>query len=96
MIVACRLDPMEMKKVNSGKLRAIGYDARARILQVQLDNGDTLQYSGVGEDIWRRLSSSGAAWSFYRDNVEEEFTVKRVSSASALGKNPLDKLFGQK
>ena len=28
---------MEMKKINSGRLRAIGYDARARILQVQLD-----------------------------------------------------------
>ena len=41
---------MEMKKINSGKLRAIGYDARARMLQVQLDDGSTLQYSGVGED----------------------------------------------
>jgi hypothetical protein len=70
---------MKMKKINSGKLRAIGYDARARMLQVQLDNGSTLQYCGVGEDIWHRLSSSGAAWSFYRDNIEEEFTAQRVS-----------------
>lgn len=87
---------MEMKKINSGKLRAIGYDARARMLQVQLDNGDTLQYSGVGEDLWRRLSSSGAAWSFYRDNIEEEFTAKKVSASASAGKNPLDALFGQK
>jgi hypothetical protein len=28
---------MEMKKINSGRLRAIGYDAHARMLQVQLD-----------------------------------------------------------
>jgi hypothetical protein len=87
---------MEMKKINSGKLRAIGYDARLRTLQVQLDNGDTLQYSSVGEDLWRRISSSGAAWSFYRDNVEEEFTVKRISASTPAGKNPLDELFGQK
>ncbi|MFA5826724.1 MAG: KTSC domain-containing protein [Gallionellaceae bacterium] len=87
---------MEMKKINSGKLRAIGYDARARILQVQLDNGSTLQHSGVSEDLWRRLSTSGAAWSFYRDNIEEEFTAKKVSGSAAAGKNPLDKLFGQK
>jgi hypothetical protein len=87
---------MEMKKINSGKLRAIGYDAKARILQVQLDNGDTLQYSGVGEDLWRRLSSSGAAWSFYRDNIEEEFMVKKVSASAPAGKNPLDDLFGPK
>lgn len=86
---------MEMKKINSGKLRAIGYDARARILQVRLDTGDTLQYSDVGEDLWRRLSSSGAAWSFYRDNIEEEFTVKKVSGSAPAQKNPLDGLFGQ-
>jgi hypothetical protein len=85
---------MEMKKINSGRLRAIGYDARARMLQILFDDGNTLQYNGVGEDIWRRLSNSGAAWSFYRDNIEEEFTAKRVSGSAPAGKNPLDELFG--
>lgn len=92
---------MEMKKITSGKLRAIGYDARARLLQVQLDDGTTLQYSGVGEEAWRKLSTSGAAaWSYYRDNIEEEFTAKRVASpgpsstpSTAEKPNPLDALF---
>lgn len=86
---------MEMRKINSGKLRAIGYDARARLLQVQLDDGTSLQYSGVGEDSWRRLSSSGAAWSYYRDNIEEEFSAKRVSGKAPATANPLDELFGK-
>lgn len=86
---------MEMKKINSGKLRAIGYDARARLLQVQLDDGSLLQYSGVGEETWRRLGNSGAAWSYYRDNIEEEFTAKRVSAGAPASKNPLDELFGK-
>ena len=86
---------VEMKRINSGKLRAIGYDARARLLQVQFEDGSTLQYSGVGADVWHRLSSSGAAWSFYRDNIEEEFTAKRVSGSPPAGKNPLDDLFGK-
>ncbi len=86
---------MEMKKVNSGKLRAIGYDSRNHILQVQLDDGSTLEYSGVGQGIWDRLSTSGAAWSFYRDNIEDEFTAKRVSGHSAGEKNPLNDLFGK-
>jgi hypothetical protein len=85
---------MEMKKINAGKLRAIGYDGRTRTLQVQLDDGTMLQYSGVGEDIWRRFSGSGAAWSFYRDNIEEEFAAKRVSAHAPAGRNPLDDLFG--
>jgi len=86
---------MEMKAIHSGKLRAIGYDSRARLLQVQLDDGSILQYSGVGDELWRRLSSSGAAWSFYRDNIEEEFTAKRVSGNASARKNPLDDLFGK-
>jgi hypothetical protein len=84
---------MEMKKINSGRLRAIGYDARDRLLRVQFDDGSTLQYSGVGEDIWRRFGGSAAAWSFYRDNIEEEFAAKRVSGKSPAGSNPLDDLF---
>lgn len=85
---------MEMTKINAGKLKAIGYDAKARSLQVQLDDGSTLQYSGVSEDLWRRFRSSGSAWSFYRDNIEEEFSVKRVTGKETASKNPLDDLFG--
>lgn len=86
--------------MNSGRLRAIGYDARTRLLRVQLDDGATLQYSGVGEESWRSLSNSGAAWSYYRDNIAEEFTAKRMLNNSVSntspGKNPLDDLFGTK
>jgi KTSC domain len=84
---------MDMRKINSGRLRAIGYDARARSLQVQLDDGNTLQYSGVGEETWRSLSNSETAWSYYRDNIAEEFTAKRISASAPAGKNPLDDLF---
>lgn len=86
---------MEMKKINSGRLRAIGYDARTRLLQVQLDDGSLLQYGGVGEGIWRSLSNSGAAWSYYRDNIVEEFTAKRVSASAPAGNNQLDDLFAK-
>ncbi len=84
---------MEMKKINSGKLRAIGYENHTRILQVELADGNTLQFSGVGEETWRSLSNSGSAWSYYRDNIEEEFTAKRVSVGTLAAKNPLDDLF---
>lgn len=88
---------MEMQKISSGQLRAIGYDARERLLQVQLDDGRVLQFSGVSEESWRRLSTAASPWSYFRDNIEEEYTAKHVasnaSSAPAAGKNPLDDLF---
>ncbi|WP_338848932.1 KTSC domain-containing protein [Massilia sp. W12] len=85
-----------MKKINSGKLRAIGYDQGQRILRVELENGTALEYSGVGLDLWRRFSNSGVAWSFYRDNIEEEFPAKRgpARPASSAQRAALDDLFG--
>ena len=85
---------MEMKRIQSGKLRAAGYDARERLLRVELDDGSQLEYTGVNSELWRRLSTSSSAWSVYRDSIEEEFTGRRVSGSSAKGgANPLDALF---
>ncbi len=90
---------MEMKRINAGKLRAIGYDARERLLRVELDDGSAIEYAGVGQEVWRRLStaSSSAAWSFYRDNIEEEFHgkrgVARVAAAASANRSALEDLF---
>ncbi len=69
---------MEMKRLAAGNLRAAGYDKNTRTLRVELSGGTVLEHAGVSEDIYRRLMSSASAWSFYRDNIEEEFTAKRV------------------
>lgn len=85
---------MDMTKISAGKLRAIGFDAKTRTLRVELDDGSALEYPGVSDDLWRRFKGSGAQWSFYRDNIEEEFVPKRVSAKpTSGGKNPLDDLF---
>ena len=84
---------MEMKRINAGKLRAIGYDARERQLRVEFDDGSAIDYSGVGQEVWRRLSNSGAQWSFYRDNIEEEFTGRRGVARTQAKSAALDALF---
>lgn len=84
---------MDMKRINSGKLRAIGYAPRERTLRVELDDGSVIEYAGVGEAIWQRLSGSASAWSYYRDNIEEEFAGRRVSGTREAKGNPLDDLF---
>jgi hypothetical protein len=86
---------MEMKRINAGKLRAIGYEPRDRILRVEFDDGSAIDYQGVGTEVWRRLSTSGSAWSYFRDNIEEEFTGHRSRAVPSSQKtaNPLDALF---
>ena len=69
---------MDMKKLSSGNLRAAGYDPQSRVLRVQMSSGAIVEHPGVGEEAARRLLSSPSAWSYYRDNIEEEFPAKRV------------------
>jgi len=68
---------MEMKRLSGGNLRAAGYDERNRKLVVELTSG-TFEYAGVTSDLWRRFSSASSPWSFFRDNIEEEYAAKRV------------------
>jgi len=84
---------MEMKKINAGKLRAIGYDPRERLLRVEFDDGSAIDYSGVGTEVWRKLSTSGSAWSYYRDNIEEEFTGRRGTVRPKATNQALEDLF---
>jgi hypothetical protein len=68
---------MEMKRLSGGNLRAAGYDERNRMLRVELTSG-TFEYSGVSLDLWKRFSGASSPWSFFRDNIDEEFPAKRV------------------
>jgi hypothetical protein len=68
---------MEMKSVAAGNLRAVGYDERRRTLVVELTSG-TFEYAGVSRDTYQRMLASSSPWSFFRDNVEEEYAVKRI------------------
>ena len=66
-----------MKRLTGGNLRAAGYDDRNRVLVVELTAG-TFEYSGVTAEMWRRFSSASSPWSFFRDNIEEDYPAKRV------------------
>jgi len=69
---------MEMKQVSAGKLRAIGYDAGGRLLRVEFDDRRVVEYAGVPPETWRRLSTAGSMWSYFRDNIEDEYTARRM------------------
>ena len=68
---------MEMKRLAGGNLRAAGYDERRRVLVVELTSG-TFEYTGVSADTARRMLAASSPWSFFRDNVEEEYPAKKI------------------
>lgn len=68
---------MEMKRLSGGSLRAVGYDERRRVLVVELTGG-TFEFSGVSAETYRRLAGASSPWSFFRDNIDEEYPSKRI------------------
>ncbi len=69
---------MERRKVNSSKIRSVGYDERARMLEVEHNDGSIYQYSDVSNEVYRRMMSAPTIASFYQDRVEEDYSRKRV------------------
>ena len=69
---------MERRKVSSSKIRSVGYDERARVLEVEHSDGSVYQYTGVSQEVHRRLMAAPSIVSFYQDRVEEDFSRKRM------------------
>jgi hypothetical protein len=68
---------MEMKRLSAAGLKAAGYDERDRKLVVETTHG-TFEYSNISPEIYRRLMSSPTPGSYYREEIEEEFTPRRI------------------
>lgn len=69
---------MERKRVSSEKIRSIGYDPSGQVLEIEFQDGRITQYSRVPSEIHRRLMSAASIVSYFRDNIEEEYTARRV------------------
>lgn len=69
---------MERRKVNSSAFRSVGYDERNRVLEMEFSDGRVVQYSGVSAEVHRRLMNAPSMVSYFRDNIEESFTAKRI------------------
>jgi hypothetical protein len=67
----------DMKKLSGGSLRAVGYDEKERRLTVELTSG-TFVFEHVSPEVWRRFIGASSPWSFFRDNIEEEYSGRRV------------------
>jgi hypothetical protein len=69
---------MDRKRVNSSRLRSVGYDEKSEILEIELANGQVWQYSKVSPEVHRRFMAAPNPTSFYDDKIAEEYSSRRV------------------
>lgn len=69
---------MERKRINASNIRSVGYEPRSRMLEIEFSSGSIVHYSGVSEDVYRRLMNAPSPGSFFHDRIDENFPSKRV------------------
>ncbi len=67
---------IERKSIQRGGIKSAGYDRAQRVLEIEFDGGRIVQHTSVGEEIARRFLASGSPMSYYRDNIEDEFSQR--------------------
>ena len=69
---------MERKSVSSSTIRSVGYEPGSQTLEIEFTSGSIYQYSRVSTEIYRKLMAAPMIGSFFKDNIEEEFTARRI------------------
>ncbi len=69
---------MERRKISSSQIRSVGYDPASQTLEVELSSGAVYQYTRVSAEVHRRFLSAPSPGSWFRDNIEESFTGRRI------------------
>jgi KTSC domain-containing protein len=69
---------MDRKRVNSSKLRSVGYDEKTRTLEIEMSSGQVFQYNGVFPEVYRRLMAAPNPTAFYDDKIADEYTARKV------------------
>jgi hypothetical protein len=69
---------MDRKRVNSSKLRSVGYDEKTQTLEIEFSNGQVYQYVKVYPEVYRRFMAAPNPTSFYDDKIAEDYTGRRV------------------
>jgi YD repeat-containing protein len=69
---------MDRKRVNASTIRSVGYDARARLLEIEFSSGSVVQYERVSPEVHRALLAAPSIGSYFRDQIEESYTSRRI------------------
>ena len=69
---------MERKRVNSSKIRGVGYDPQAQLLEIEFSDGKVMQYRGVSQEVHRQFMAAPSPTSFFEDKIDESFPSTRV------------------
>lgn len=64
--------------VSSSNLRAVGYDAASRMLEIEFHTGGLYRYSGVSEATHRALMTAASHGSYFAANIKNVYPYTKL------------------
>lgn len=64
---------MEMKKVNSSAIAAVGYDPTTKRMRIRFTSGETYDFCHVPEHIFRGLLAAGSKGEYYQQHIRGRY-----------------------
>jgi hypothetical protein len=69
---------MQRKRMNSSKIRSVGYDPKSQVLEIEFSDGRVLAYSGVSHEVHRQFMAAPTPASFFEDKIAEDYPSRRI------------------
>lgn len=71
---------MERTPVHSSNIRAIGYDEKEEVLEIEFNKGGVYQYENFPKEIFEMFLNAGSKGKFFHKFIRSKnFKYKRVS-----------------
>ncbi|MEL1263078.1 KTSC domain-containing protein [Pseudoxanthomonas putridarboris] len=64
---------MDMIRVNSSAISAIGYDQRTMRMSIRFIQGDTYDFCGVPAHIFQDLLNAKSKGTYYNDHIRDRY-----------------------
>lgn len=73
---------MERTPVTSSNIKAIGYDAETKSLEVEFHNGAVWLYSGISAEIHAELAKAESVGRWFSSRITGKFEGQRIPEAA--------------
>jgi hypothetical protein len=64
---------MEMIRVSSSAMSAIGYDPRSRRMKITFTQGHTYDFCGVPQQVFDELLEAPSKGTYYNDHIKDRY-----------------------
>ena len=69
---------MQRREVNSSVLQSVGYDAQAKILELEFREGGTWDYFNLSPGVYKRFMSSPSLGHFFVKRIKGRYPELKV------------------